>query len=401
VLRRDLLRTMRQPDVLAFAVVMGVFFLVLFNYVFGGSIGAGAGVDYLQFLVPGVLVITALQGAQQTSMGLAADLTEGVVNRLRSLPMSQVAVLAGETLADGLRNIVSCESAQTRCGRDALHVLAVPADARKYGVHPRLDDARVAATIRHVPADLGCGGCRARTSQRKCRDRYCPPSARVDSTPTPCLRPALCPLLPQGRLMEPQHPSSRTTPAEMKPQQRIMHAVMELIAERGLSGITMSDLANTATVSRQTLYNYYSDVDSAVAAALGEHNEVALAQLDTSLSLCITPEDRMGQLVRHFAALGAHGHGQPLERGLSASTQRHLASHDQAVGVRIQTAIGKGIESGTFRPDITASDMTLVHSLLRGVQEATSTSPTDAAAIVDSSTRTPLAALYKRAPGTD
>lgn len=106
VLWRDLLRTVRQPDVLVFAVVMGVFFLLLFNYVFGGAIGAGAGIDYLPFLVPGVLVITALQGAQQTSMSLAADLSEGVVERFRSLPMSQVAVTAGKTLADGLRNIV-------------------------------------------------------------------------------------------------------------------------------------------------------------------------------------------------------------------------------------------------------------------------------------------------------
>jgi ABC-2 type transport system permease protein len=107
VLWRDLIRTVRQPDVLMFAVVMGVFFLVLFNYVFGGSIGAGAQIDYLQFLVPGVLVITALQGAQQTSMSLAADLTEGVVDRFRSLPMSQVAVIAGKTLADALRNVIS------------------------------------------------------------------------------------------------------------------------------------------------------------------------------------------------------------------------------------------------------------------------------------------------------
>ena len=71
VLWRDSVRTLRQPDLLVFAVVMGVFFLVLFNYVFGGSIGAGAGIDYLDFLVPGVFVITALQGAQQTSLGLA------------------------------------------------------------------------------------------------------------------------------------------------------------------------------------------------------------------------------------------------------------------------------------------------------------------------------------------
>jgi ABC-2 type transport system permease protein/oleandomycin transport system permease protein len=96
---------MRQPDLLVFAVVMGVFFLVLFNYVFGGSIGAGAGIDYLDFLVPGVFVITALQGAQQTSLGLAADLNEGVTDRFRSLPMSQVAVIAGRTVADAVRNV--------------------------------------------------------------------------------------------------------------------------------------------------------------------------------------------------------------------------------------------------------------------------------------------------------
>ncbi len=106
MLWRDIIRTARQPEMLVFAVVMGVFFLVLFNYVFGGAIGSGAGVDYLQFLVPGVFVITALQGAQQTSMGLAADLTEGVTDRFRSLPMSQVAVIAGRTLADAIRNVI-------------------------------------------------------------------------------------------------------------------------------------------------------------------------------------------------------------------------------------------------------------------------------------------------------
>jgi len=104
---RDVVRTTRQPEMLSFAVVMGVFFLLLFNYVFGGAIGAGTGVDYLQFLVPGVLVITALQGAQQTSTGLAADLAEGVTRRFKSLPMNQGAVIAGRTVADAGRNIVS------------------------------------------------------------------------------------------------------------------------------------------------------------------------------------------------------------------------------------------------------------------------------------------------------
>ena len=103
---RDMIRTARQPEMLSFAVVMGVFFLLLFNYVFGGAIGAGSGIDYIQFLVPGILVITALQGALQTGTGLAADISQGVTNRFRSLPMSQGAIISGRTLADGIRNLI-------------------------------------------------------------------------------------------------------------------------------------------------------------------------------------------------------------------------------------------------------------------------------------------------------
>jgi len=105
VTRRDLIRTARMPEMLTFAVIMGVFFLLIFNYVYGGAIGAGSGVDYIQFLVPGVLVITALTGSQQTGMGLAVDLSGGVVDRFKSLPMSQGAVIAGRTVADTVRNV--------------------------------------------------------------------------------------------------------------------------------------------------------------------------------------------------------------------------------------------------------------------------------------------------------
>ena len=104
---RDLIRTRRQPEMLTFAVIMGVFFLLLFYYVFGGAIGAGTGVDYIQYLVPGIFVITTLTGAQQTGTGLATDLSQGVTDRFRSLPMSQFAVLGGRTIADGLRNTIS------------------------------------------------------------------------------------------------------------------------------------------------------------------------------------------------------------------------------------------------------------------------------------------------------
>lgn len=104
--RRDLMRVMRQPEALTFSLIMGIFFLLLFYYVFGGVIEAGTGIDYIQFLVPGVLVITALNGSTQTGSGLALDLSEGVTDRFRSLPMSQLSVLAGRTIADGVRNFV-------------------------------------------------------------------------------------------------------------------------------------------------------------------------------------------------------------------------------------------------------------------------------------------------------
>lgn len=104
--RRDWTRNLRQPESLFFSVIMGVFFLVLFYYVFGGVIQAGAGIDYIQFLVPGVLVITALNGSTQTGSGLAQDLSEGVTDRFRSLPISQLAVIGGRTLADWLRNVI-------------------------------------------------------------------------------------------------------------------------------------------------------------------------------------------------------------------------------------------------------------------------------------------------------
>ena len=106
IARRDLIRTARLPEQLTFSVIMGIFFLLLFYYVFGSVIAAGSGVDYLQFLLPGVLVITVVNGAQQTGTGLALDLSAGVVDRFRSLPMSQIAVIAGRTLADTVRNTV-------------------------------------------------------------------------------------------------------------------------------------------------------------------------------------------------------------------------------------------------------------------------------------------------------
>ena len=109
IARRNLLRIVRMPQLLLFATVQPVMFLVLFNYVFGGAVGrsipAAAGGEYLNWLLPGVLLQMVAFGATQTAVGLIEDLNNGVIDRFRSLPMARSAVLAGRTVADLIRNL--------------------------------------------------------------------------------------------------------------------------------------------------------------------------------------------------------------------------------------------------------------------------------------------------------
>ena len=81
-------------------------FVLLFAYVFGGAI-ATPGYDYIDFLIPGILVQTMSFGGFVTALGLSEDLRKGLVDRFRSLPMSRAAVLAGRTLADVCTNTIS------------------------------------------------------------------------------------------------------------------------------------------------------------------------------------------------------------------------------------------------------------------------------------------------------
>ncbi|MEX2487545.1 MAG: ABC transporter permease [Nitriliruptoraceae bacterium] len=108
IARRNLVRVVRLPQLLLFATVQPVMFLVLFNFVFGGAISESLPtVDadhYIVFLLPGLMVQIATFGAGQTALGLIEDLNNGVVDRFRSLPMARSAVLAGRTLADLVRN---------------------------------------------------------------------------------------------------------------------------------------------------------------------------------------------------------------------------------------------------------------------------------------------------------
>ena len=108
LMRRNLMRTLRMPQLMLFSTVQPVMFLLLFNYVFGGAIGQSvpeaAGGKYINWLMPGLLVQISTFGAGQTAVGLTEDLSKGVIDRFRSLPIARSAVLAGRTLADVVRN---------------------------------------------------------------------------------------------------------------------------------------------------------------------------------------------------------------------------------------------------------------------------------------------------------
>jgi ABC-2 type transport system permease protein/oleandomycin transport system permease protein len=101
---RNLVSLRRTPQLLVFATVQPVIFVLLFRYVFGGAIHI-PGVDYVNYLMPGVFAQTVVFGAIQTGIGLAEDLNKGLIERFRSLPMARSAVLAGRTLADLVRNV--------------------------------------------------------------------------------------------------------------------------------------------------------------------------------------------------------------------------------------------------------------------------------------------------------
>jgi ABC transporter DrrB family efflux protein len=103
ITRRHLLRTWRTPQLLILSAFMPVMFVLLFRYVFGGSIHVPGYHSYVDYLVPGVLVQTVLFGGSSTAVGLADDLSKGITDRLRSLPTHRGAILAARTLGDLIR----------------------------------------------------------------------------------------------------------------------------------------------------------------------------------------------------------------------------------------------------------------------------------------------------------
>ena len=115
MLRRNLLHMVRYPGLSLFTILGPVIALLLFVFVFGGTLGAGLpGVDpaggrdaYLAYVVPGILVITIAGAASGTAITVAMDMTEGITARFRTMAISRAAVLAGHVLGNTLQALIA------------------------------------------------------------------------------------------------------------------------------------------------------------------------------------------------------------------------------------------------------------------------------------------------------
>jgi ABC transporter DrrB family efflux protein len=102
ITRRNLLQVRNNPQLLVFIAIQPILFVLLFVFVFGGAI-SGSSRDYVQFVIPGIIVQTVVFGTVMTGIGLSEDLAKGIIDRFRSLPIARSAVLTGRILADSAR----------------------------------------------------------------------------------------------------------------------------------------------------------------------------------------------------------------------------------------------------------------------------------------------------------
>ena len=106
VAKRNLIKIKRVPEILVWTLMSPIMFVLLFAYVFGSAI-AIPGMSYREFLMPGIIAQTVIFGSTFTGAGMAEDMTKGVIDRFRSLPMTRSSVLIGRTASDVVYNVLS------------------------------------------------------------------------------------------------------------------------------------------------------------------------------------------------------------------------------------------------------------------------------------------------------
>ncbi|WP_246098213.1 ABC transporter permease [Rhodococcus spelaei] len=105
MLRRNLKHVLRSPDTMLMAVALPIMLMLLFVYVFGGAINTGT--DYINYVVPGIILLCAAFGASTTAVSVSTDMTEGIIDRFRTLPIAQSSFLTGHVLVSVVRNLAT------------------------------------------------------------------------------------------------------------------------------------------------------------------------------------------------------------------------------------------------------------------------------------------------------
>jgi ABC-2 type transport system permease protein len=112
MLRRNLKRVLRYPSMTVTLVGMPIVFLLLFVYVFGGTLGAGIGgpsggrAEYVNYVTPAIILMTITAAIQGATISVAMDMTEGIVDRFRTMAIARVSVLTGHVLGSLIQTIV-------------------------------------------------------------------------------------------------------------------------------------------------------------------------------------------------------------------------------------------------------------------------------------------------------
>ena len=112
MLRRNLKRMMRYPSASLLVVGLPVIFLLVFVYVFGGTMGAGLGVAsggraaYVNYVTPGIILIAVASVAQGTAIAISMDMADGIIARFRTMGISRGAVLSGHVLASTIQTLL-------------------------------------------------------------------------------------------------------------------------------------------------------------------------------------------------------------------------------------------------------------------------------------------------------
>jgi ABC-2 type transport system permease protein len=113
MLRRNLRHVLRYPSMTFILVALPIVFLLLFVYVFGGTLGAGLGGvsggrrEYLDYVTPGILLLTVAAAATGTAVSVAMDMTEGIIARFRTMAIARVSVLTGHVLGSMIQTMIS------------------------------------------------------------------------------------------------------------------------------------------------------------------------------------------------------------------------------------------------------------------------------------------------------